>query len=266
MPGGQGPAVRIAAAEKGRHRAGEGVGQGVKAGAAGAGEGGHPVFSREEGEAEAVIGAEAQGGDGLPAAGRAVSKLAEPDGRCAAGGEDLGGGRPVEEAVEGGAVFVGKVPGTGGVGRAEPLCLILGRKGAEKAELGGAGDQQEGDGAVLHRLKAAGRQHHAVGKEVGEAAHPQVPAAGQQRAEAGRVERIEPAADLPAVRQQPGRRGVRVREQSVLHGQRGEDAGGLPGAAGRVRHGQPAREGDGFLEPAGKIGAGRHGEDVPSAG
>ena len=185
---------------------------------------------------------------------------------CAgAGGQGGGRGRAVEDAVELGAVGGGKVPRLGGLGRAEALRLELGGQRAEQAELGAAGDQQQGHAVQLCVRKAAAGQQDPVREQVGETAHPNVPAVGHEGAQPGRVQIVEPAADVLAAGQQPVRRRAGIGEKPVLHRQRGKGAGSLPGAGRGIGHGQPAREGDSFVEPPRKIGACQHGQHVPAA-
>ena len=95
---------------------------------------------------------------------------------------------------------------------------------------------------------------------------PEVPALRHQGAQPGGVEVVQPAADVAAVGEQPGQGVGLGGEQPVLHRERSEGAGGLPGGRGGVGHGQPGREGRRLVEPPGEQRARQHGQHVPPAG
>ena len=99
---------------------------------------------------------------------------------------------------------------------------------------------------------------------MGEGAHPDARVA-HQSAEPGGIQRVEPILHVGAGGHQPGFGGSLVGKQAILHCQGGDGPGNLAGAGGLVGDGHAAREGNGFLEPAGEQGAHQHGHDVTAA-
>ena len=175
------------------------------------------------------------------AVGPAVVDEAQPD-RCAAAqrlGEGLGAAPP----AEGRAVLDGVGPGRAGGG---PQVVP-----DEAAELGGAAQEQEGDGAP-----GIPGEQRLVGIEDG---------GRTEGRDAGRFEAAEPLPDVSPRRQQPSGGGSRVGKQAVLHGQRREALGQLTGRSVRVGQRPAARERSGPLETAPGEGAGREGSRHPSA-
>ena len=210
-------------------------------------------------------GAQAHGPDGAGTIPAAVGDFTDPHRGGGTGGQGGGAGSTVEDAVEFRAVPGGKGPGRGSFAGIQPVGLVLNLQGVEQAELGDAGHQQQGHRVGQGGLEAVLGQHHPIGKQVGETAHPDA-AVRHQQADPGGVQIIQPAGDVLTAGQQPLGGAVLVGKEAVLHRQRGEGCGGLPGAGPGVGGGEAPRQRNGPLEPACKIGAGQHGQHVPAAG
>ena len=98
-------------------------------------------------------------------------------------------------------------------------------------------------------------KHCIIGVQVGEDAHPEG-SVGHPGSDAGGFHAAQPFPNRGIRGQQSCKGGIFVGEAAVLHSQRCQCRGDLPGSGIRIGEGDAAREGDGFLEPPRKERAG----------